>query len=201
MTAQPAAKLTPQEYLDIERRNPVKSEYWYGDMFAMAGTGEAHNLIVLNVGAELRAQLKGKPCRVYPSDMRVRIPRRPSYKYPDVSVVCGKPRFEDDHNDILLNPILIVEILSPSSERYDRGEKFREYRAIDSLQEYLLISQDQPLIERYVRQEQTRFWMLSDAAGLDECLQLESIACELALAEVYDRVEFPTDSPQEGEPA
>jgi Uma2 family endonuclease len=191
MSAQPARKCTPQEYLAIERQNDVKSEYWSGEMFAMAGASEAHNLIVLNVGAELRAQLKGKSCRVYPSDMRVRIPRKPSYKYPDVSVVCGQPRFEDDHRDILLNPLVIVEVLSPSSESYDRGAKFREYRAIDALQEYVLISQEQPLIERYMRQAQTRFWTLSDAAGLDERLVLESIACELALAEVYAQVEFP----------
>jgi Uma2 family endonuclease len=142
-----------------------------------------------NVGAELRAQLKGTPCRVYPSDMRVRIPRKPSYKYPDVTVVCGRPEFEDERHDILLNPMLIVEVLSPSNEAYDRGAKFREYRTLDSLQEYLLISQDKPLIERYVRQEQTLFWTFSEVAGLDERLELSSIACELMLAEVYENVE------------
>ena len=191
MPAQPARDMTPQEYLALERHSEVKSEYWQGDMFAMAGASEAHNLIALNVGAELRAQLKGKPCRVYPSDMRVRIPREPSYKYPDVIVVCGKPEFEDEERDTLLNPTVIVEVLSPSTERYDRGAKFREYRTIDSLQEYLLISQDKALIERYERQEQTRFWTLSEAAGLNASLELPSIACRLEFAEVYANVEFP----------
>jgi Uma2 family endonuclease len=195
MPAQPAVKLSPQEYLDIERQSEVKSEYWYGEMFAMAGASEAHNLIVINVGAELRSQLKEKPCRVYPSDMRVRIPRKSSYKYPDVIVVCGKPEFEDEHRDILLNPTLIVEILSSSTEAYDRGAKFREYRTIETLQEYLLISQDKPLIERYVRQEQTPFWTFSEVAGLDERLELSAITCELALAEVYENVEFESSTP------
>jgi len=191
MTAQPAIQYTPQEYLAIERRNEFKSEYWQGDMFAMAGASEAHNLIIVNAVRELSLQLKGKPCRVYPSDMRVRIPRTPSYKYPDAIVVCGKPEFEDDKRDILLNPTVIVEVLSPSTELYDRGAKFREYRTIDSLQEYLLISQDKALIERYVRQEQTRFWTLSEAAGLDESLELHAVACRLDLVEVYEHVEFP----------
>ncbi len=194
MTAQPAIQYTPHEYLAIERQNEFKSEYWQGEIFAMAGASEAHNLIALNVGAELRAQLKGKPCRVYPSDMRVRIPRTPSYRYPDAIVVCGKPEFEDDKRDTLLNPTVIVEVLSPSTELYDRGAKFREYRTIDSLQEYLLLSQDKALIERYVRQEQTRFWTLSEVAGLDESLELHAVACRLDLAEVYEHVEFPETS-------
>lgn len=190
MSAESAVKLTPQEYLAFERQSEVKSEYWYGDMFAMVGASEAHNLIVTNVVRELSTQLKGKLCRVYPSDMRVRIPRRPSYKYPDVTVVCGKPMFEDEHRDILLNPTVIVEVLSPSTELYDRSAKFREYRAIDALQAYVLISQDMPLIECYVRQEQTRFWTLADAAGLDASLDLSMIACRIELSEVYANVEF-----------
>lgn len=190
MTVQPAAKLTPQEYLAIERQNEVKSEYWNGEMFAMAGASEAHNLIVLNVGAELRAQLKGRPCRVYPSDMRVRIPRSTAYRYPDVIVVCGQPEFEDEHHDILLNPTVIIEVLSPSTEVYDRGTKFRQYRTVDSLREYVLISQEKPLIERYVRQQETRFWLLSEAEGFEEHIEVDSIKCELALAEVYEKVEF-----------
>lgn len=190
MTVQPAAKLTPQEYLAIERQNEVKSEYWNGEMFAMAGASEAHNLIVLNVGAELRAQLKGRPCRVYPSDMRVRIPRSTAYRYPDVIVICGQPEFEDEHHDILLNPTVIIEVLSPSTEVYDRGTKFRQYRTVDSLREYVLISQEKPLIERYVRQQETRFWLLSEAEGFEEHIEVDSIKCELALAEVYEKVEF-----------
>ena len=190
MTAQPATKLTPQEYLAIERQNEVKSEYWNGDLFAMAGASRWHNLIITNVVSELRVQLKGRSCEVYPSDMRVRIPRSTAYRYPDVIVICGQPQFEDEQHDTLLNPTIIIEVLSPSTEAVDRGTKFGQYRKIDSLREYLLISQETPLIERYVRQGDTPFWLLSDATGLEANLEVSSIECVLALAEVYDKVEL-----------
>jgi Uma2 family endonuclease len=190
MTAEPAAKITPQEYLALERQSEIKSEYWNGEMFAMAGATEAHNLIVANVVGEVRTQLKGRPCKMYPNDMRVRIPHSLSYKYPDVVIVCGRSQFEDEHHDTLLNPMAIIEVLSPSTEAYDRGGKFGEYRTIDSLQEYVLISQDKPLIERYVRQEDSPFWLFSDAKGMEMNVELRSIGCTLALAEVYDKVEF-----------
>jgi Uma2 family endonuclease len=190
MSAQPAKKLTPQEYLAIERQNEMKSEYWNGEMFAMAGASEAHNLIAINVGAELRAQLKERPCKVYPGDMRVRIPRTNRYLYPDVIVVCGKPEFEDEHHDTLLNPTVIIEVFSPSTENYDRGAKFVQYRKLDALREYLLVAQDTPFIEHYARQEATRFWMLSEASGLEATVELSAIACRLELAEVYAKVEF-----------
>jgi Uma2 family endonuclease len=190
MTAQPATKITPQEYLTIERRSEIKSEYWNGELFAMAGATEAHNVIVWNAGAELRTQLKERPCKAYPNDMRVRIPRSPSYKYPDIAVVCGKAEFEDEHCDTLLNPVLIIEVLSSSTEAYDRGVKFEEYRTIASLQEYVLIRQDRPFIEQYRRQENTPFWLFSDAAGLEAVIELQSIGCTLSLAEVYEKVDF-----------
>ncbi len=188
MNAQPDIKLTLSEYLTMERQNVYKSEFWDGEVFAMAGANETHNLIVLNVGSEFRSQLKGRACKVYPSDMRVRIPRTSRYLYPDVIVVCGTPQFEDDKSDTLLNPTLIVEVLSASTAAYDRGPKFSQYRTIDSLQEYLLITPDVPLIERYVRQSDTRFWLLSDAVGLDAILEVNTINCQLVLAEVYDKV-------------
>ena len=190
MTAQPAIKITSQDYLTAERQSDIKHEYWQGETFAMAGATEAHNLIVANVVGELRNQLKKRPCKLYPSDMRVRIPRGNSYKYPDIVVVCGKSQFEDDEHDTLLNPTVLIEVLSPSTEAYDRGAKFREYRAIDSLQAYLLISQDKPLLECYTRQENTPFWLFSDTAGPDADLELPAIACRLALIEVYDKVDF-----------
>jgi Uma2 family endonuclease len=190
MTAQPAAKMTPQEYLALERQNEIKSEYWNGEMFAMAGATEAHNLIVANVVIGIGTQLKGRPCKMYPNDMRVRITRSPSYKYPDVVIVCGQSQFEDEHHDTLLNPTVIIEVLSPSTEAYDRGAKFGEYRTIDSLQEYVLISQDKPLIERYIHQEDSPFWLFSDTKGMEMNIELRSIDCTLALAEVYDKVEF-----------
>jgi Uma2 family endonuclease len=195
MTAQVQEKryITPEKYLTLERQSEIKSEYWKGGMFAMAGATEAHNLIVTNVVIELGSQLKGRPCKLYPNDMRVRIPRSPSYKYPDTVVVCGQPQFEDEHRDTLLNPTVIIEVLSPSTEAYDRGAKFREYRSIESLQEYVLISQDKPLIERYVRQEGTPFWLFSDASGLEAGVELGSVNCTLALAEVYDKVEFSSE--------
>ncbi len=193
MSAAPAREILLQEYLAIERQREFKSEYRNGRMFAMAGASEAHNLIVWNVGAELHVQLKGRTCKAYQNDMRVRIPRSPSYKYPDIAVLCGKPQFEDTHKDTLLNPTVIIEVLSPSTEASDRGAKFREYRMIDSLQEYVLISQDKPLIERYTRQKNVPFWLFSDAGGLDASLELASVKCTLALAEVYDKVEFESE--------
>ncbi len=190
MTAQPAAKITPQDYLTAERQSDIKHEYWQGETFAMTGATEAHNLIVANVIGELGRQLKRHPCKLYPSDMRICIPRGNSYKYPDIVVVCEKPQFEDDQHDTLLNPTVIIEVLSPSTEAYDRGAKFREYRTIDSLQEYLLVSQDKLLIERYTRRENTPFWLFSDTAGSDAVLEFSVIACRLALIEVYDKVDF-----------
>ena len=151
---------------------------------------EAHSLIVTNVISELSMQVKGRPCKVYSNDMRARIAPKKAYTYPDVIVVCGVPQFEDDRRDTLLNPTVIVEVLSPSTEAHDRGLKFESYRAIPSLQEYLLISQSKPLIERYVRQENMRFWMFDDAAELDAVIELTAIACRLALAEAYDKIEF-----------
>ncbi len=190
MTAEPTVKLTPQEYLVMERQREYKTEYSDGYVLAMAGASRWHNMIVTNLVGELRAQLKKKPCEIYPSDMRVWIPRFKKYTYPDVVVVCGKPEFQDEHRDTLLNPTILIEVLSSSTAAYDRGEKFKMYRTLDTLQEYLLISQDAPLLERYVRQEGTRFWMLSDAEGPDAQMELSAIECSLSLAEVYDKVEF-----------
>jgi Uma2 family endonuclease len=190
MTAQTAANMTPQEYLVMERQNADKSEYVNGDMLAMAGTSRWHNLMVTNLVAELRTQLKGRPCEVYPSDMRVWIPRLITYTYPDVVVVCGQPEFQDERRDTLLNPTLLIEVLSPTTAAYDRGVKFKHYRALDSLQEYLLVSQDAPLLGCYLRQEGSRFWTFSDAEGPAAQMELSSVGCRLALAEVYDKVEF-----------
>lgn len=190
MYAQTIKKFTTDDYLACERQSEIKHEFWHGELFAMAGASEAHNLIVTNVVSELRTQLKGRPCKVYSNDMRVRIAPKKAYTYPDVVVVCGTPQFEDDRRETLLNPTLIVEALSPSTEAHDRGLKFESYRAIPSLQEYVLISQTKPLIERYVRQENTRFWMFDEAAGLDAGIELTALAGRLALAEVYDKIEF-----------
>lgn len=181
--------LTATEYLRAERLSETKHEFVGGRINAMAGASERHNLISLNVGAELRSQVRGRPCRVYPSDMRVKMPMRGSYTYPDVTVVCGKPQFEDDDRDTLLNPTVIVEVLSKSTESYDRGQKFQNYRTLASLQEYVLIAQDAHRIEHYARQPQGQ-WLLTEAAGLTEVMHLPAIECTLALADVYEKVDI-----------
>ena len=159
-------------------------------MLAMAGASEEHNLIAFNLAGELYTQLKGRHCKAYPSDMRVKIDPTGLYTYPDVVVVCGEANFADEQKDTLTNPTLLIEILSKSTEAYDRGEKFAQYRRLDSLKEYLLVAQDQYRIECFTRQANGQ-WLLSEAVGPDGLIQLESIDCTLALAEVYDKVEFP----------
>lgn len=188
--------MTPEEYLKFERESEEKHEYFAGEIFAMTGASLNHNVITLNVGAMLHAQLRKRPCTVYPSDMRVKTPLRTLYTYPDISVVCGTPQLEDDKFDTLLNPIVIIEVLSPSTEMYDRGKKFQHYRTIPSLQEYLLIAQDSVRVEHYVRGEGQ--WIFTDAANLDAVLKLPSIDCTLALSEVYEKVNF--EESESGEP-
>jgi len=175
-----------EEYLSLERCATIKSEFHDGQIYAMTSANREHNLIAGNIAAELSQQLKSRPCEAYINDMRVRVAQARSYHYPDIAVVCGAPEFEDAHVDTLLNPTLLIEVLSPSTEAYDRGGKFAHYRKIASLREYLLVTQDQPSIERYVRQGDA--WVLSEALGLDALLMLDSIDCRLRLREVYDKV-------------
>lgn len=198
MSAVPESYLTPEEYLSIERKAEYKSEYSGGEMYAMSGASREHNLISLNIASELRAQLRGRPCETYASDMRVRIfpPRR--YVYPDVVVVCGEAEFEEDGVDTLVNPRVIVEVLSYSTESYDRGTKLGWYRRIESLQEYVLVSQDTPHIERYVKRAEG--WVLTDTDGLEATVRLESIDCEISLTDIYDRVTFTAQGEAASEP-
>ncbi|HZF07917.1 MAG TPA: Uma2 family endonuclease [Thermoanaerobaculia bacterium] len=182
--------LTAEDYLAFERSAETRSEYVDGEMVAMAGASREHNLIVTNLLGELRSQLKGRPCELYPSDLRVRVPATGLYTYSDVVVVCGEPRFEDEHFDTLLNPSLVIEVLSASTEGYDRGKKFEHYRALDSLREYLLVSQDEPLVEQFVRQEDGA-WRFTATSGRDAVVHLPSLGCSLALAEIYDKVPLP----------
>jgi Uma2 family endonuclease len=183
--------MTEAEYLEFERASELKHEYIDGEVLAITGASESHNLICASVLFQLYGQLRGRLCKVYPGDMRVRVGTAGLYTYPDISVVCEEPQFADAEFDTLLNPILLIEVLSPSTEGYDRGVKFQHYRELASLQEYLLISQDSPLIERYLRQE-NGIWQLTDAKGLDASLELSSIGCTLALGEVYEQVNFDT---------
>jgi Uma2 family endonuclease len=189
MSSQAQKHYTPEEYLAQERQAQCKSEYFAGEIFAMAGASRWHNLIVTNVLRELSTQLKGRPCTTYPSDMRVKVSHTGLYTYPDITVVCGEAQFEDNQQDTLLNPTLIVEVLSESTEAYDRGGKFAHYRKLATLMEYVLITQTKPHIEHYVRQPNNR-WLLAEADSLHDTIHLPSIDCHLALAEVYDKVDI-----------
>jgi Uma2 family endonuclease len=190
MSSQPRARLSPEEYLAIERQSEYRSEFFDGEIIAMTGASRRHNLIVANLTRELTQQLKGKPCELYPNDMRVKVTSSRLYTYPDVVIACGEPQFEDEYVDTLVNPTLVIEVLSESTESYDRGKKFGYYRTIESLAEYLLIAQDEYKIEQYIKQADKR-WLLSEASLLDVTVELESIQCVLVLKEVYDRVLLP----------
>ncbi|TAN65840.1 MAG: Uma2 family endonuclease [Methylobacter sp.] len=183
---------TDEEYLTLERNASYKSEFHDGQIYAMTGASRKHNLITVNIAGELRSQLKKRPCEAYINDMRVKSAEARNYHYPDIAVVCGTPHFEDAQVDTLLNPTLLIEVLSPSTEAYDRGGKFAHYRKIPTLREYLLVTQDQPSIERYMRQGDV--WILSEAIGLEASMPLESIDCVLSLREVYDKVLDDTDN-------
>jgi len=178
--------LTPEEYLAWERKQPFKNEYHNGQIIAMSGASRAHNRITVDITVQLSNQLMESECEVFAGDMRVRTDPTVSYYYPDVIVVCGESRFEDDTFDTLLNPILVVEVLSPSTAAFDRGEKFEHYKQIASLQEYILISQDSVHVEHYQFQE-TR-WIHNTLQHLEETLSLASIGCTLPLRAIYRRV-------------
>ena len=185
--------LTPEEYLDWERKSDTKHEYLRGEIIAMSGASREHSLIVTNISGELYIQLKESICEVHTNDMRVRTHPETSYFYPDVVVVCGEPRFEDNAFDTLLNPIVLVEVLSPSTQAYDRGEKFKNYQQLTSLQEYILVSQDEVHIEHYRRQETQ--WKLTEFRSLENVLSLTAIECELSLEDIYRRVALGENQP------
>lgn len=189
MSSQVKTYLTPEEYLAMERQAEYKSEYFNGEVFAMTGASRKHNLIAVNVLAALHAQLRKRPCEIYPSDMRVKVSPSGLYTYPDVVVVCEEPLFDDDQKDTLLNPTLLVEVLSKSTASYDRGEKFEHYRTLNTLLEYVVIAQDKYHVEHYVRQPDKQ-WLLSETNNLQDTIQLPAIDCDLALADVYDKVEM-----------
>ena len=178
--------VTPEEYRALERKATLKSEYLNGEILAMSGASNAHNLITLDIATELNIQLRRHGCLVYSNDMRVRTSPTGPYFYPDVVVVCGEPQFEDNVFDTLLNPIIVVEVLSPSTEVYDRGEKFAHYQELASLQEYILVSQDKIRVEQYrlIKPQ----WVHREFHATEEGLPLVSIGCELTLQDIYRRV-------------
>ena len=178
--------LTPEEYLAWERKQPFKNEYHNGQIISMSGASRVHNRITVDITVQLSNQLMEGECEVFAGDMRVRTDPTVSYFYPDVIVVCGEPRFEDDTFDTLLNPIVVVEVLSPSTAAYDRGEKFEHYKQLASLQEYILVSQDSVRVDHYCRQSTE--WFHNTFQGLEDRLSLSSIECRLPLRAIYRRV-------------
>jgi Uma2 family endonuclease len=188
MSAAAKPYITPEEYLERERQADYKSEYFAGEIFAMAGASPEHNLISGNVFGVLWSQLRDSPCAPYGSEQKVRSTPE-HFAYPDVTVVCGEAQLAGEEREVLLNPTLIVEVLSPTTEAWDRGGKFEQYRQRESLQEYVLVVQDRPHVERFARQESGQ-WLLTEVNGLDAVLALPSIGCELPLSEVYRKVVF-----------
>ena len=180
---------TPEEYLARERLAETKSEYYDGQIYAMSGATRPHNLVAGNLFAEINVQLRGRPCEVYSNDMRVCVRATGLYTYPDIVAVCGEPQFLDGVFDTLLNPQLIVEVLSPSTEAYDRGDKFAQFQRIESLREYILVAQTKVRVDRYSRQGAQ--WLLTSWDSLDETVPIESIGCRVRLRDIYDRVVFP----------
>jgi len=180
---------TAEQYLDLERHTEIRHEFLDGIVYAMSGASRAHSAICFNLAVIIGSQLRGTPCTGHSSDMKVRAGDASLYAYPDLTIVCGEPILHDDHGDVLINPVVIFEVLSRSTEAYDRGEKFERYKTIETLTDYVLVSQDRPRLEHFSRQPDGT-WSLTETNGLDASLDLASINCRLPLAEVYDRIEF-----------
>lgn len=180
--------VTPEEYLAMERVAESRSEYRTGEIVAMSGASRRHNLVVVNVVVSLHQQLRKRSCEVFTTDMRVKVSAAGLYAYPDIVVACGEIQFDDDQKDTLTNPILIIEVLSQSTEAYDRGMKFEQYRKLESLREYALIAQDKPHVEVFTRQENGQ-WLLSEAEGMQASIELHSIGCRLLLSDVYEKTD------------
>jgi Uma2 family endonuclease len=189
MTTLESELLTPTEYLEIERHSEIKHEYINGRMYVMSGASRYHIDISLNIVGALRTQMRGRPCKAWAMDMRVNTSPTGRYMYPDVVAVCGEPHFEDSEVDTLLNPMVIVEVLSDSTETYDRSEKFDYYRPIESLREYVLVAQNNMRVDHYVLRDGE--WMFSAFTAAGARLALPSIGCEISLGDIYEGVEFP----------
>ena len=189
MSSLPIPRYTAEQYLEIDRRSERKSEYYDGRIYEMTGATYSHNVVASNTLVGLQTRLRGGPCRAVGSDLRVYIRASGLFTYPDVVVTCGPPEFHDGRRDTLLNPSLLVEVLSPSTEAYDRGEKFAHYRRVESLCDYLLISQDQARVEHFARDGER--WVLTALDGLGQTLALPTIGVELLLVELYEGVDLP----------
>jgi Uma2 family endonuclease len=182
---------TPEEYLAFERASKTKHEYLNGQIYAMAGGSPPHNQICFNATVALGLQLRGTSCIGYTSDQKIRTDPMDLFSYPDLTIVCGKPLFHDQHKDVILNPTVIIEVLSPTTEEYDRKEKFTRYQNLQSLTDYILVSQNRVCVEHFVRQKDKRKWLYSMETELPAEIVIASINCRLKLADIYDRVVFP----------
>lgn len=180
---------TAEEYLALERQSEIRHEFLDGIVYAMSGESPEHSTISFNLGGIIHRQLSGKPCQGFSPNMKVRAGDERLYAYPDLAVACGATFFNDRHGKVLLNPVVIFKVLSRSTEAYDRGEKFERYKTIETLADYVLVSQDRARVEHFSRRPDGA-WSLAEVEGLDASLELASINCRLPLAEVYDRVEF-----------
>jgi len=189
-SAQPVPRLADLEYLARERAAQCKSEFFEGEVFAMSGGSLAHSLIATNLAAEFRRALRERSCTPFNSDLRLKVEATGLLTYPDLSVICGPARFVDDEHDTVTNPTALAEVLSDSTESYDRGAKFRNYVQIPTLREYLLVSQREPRVELFARQEEGGPWVWREAVGLDATLELPCLQIRMALAEVFAKVPF-----------
>lgn len=189
MAATAREYLTPDEYLALERQSETKHEYYDGVLIAMVGSSPAHSQIAMGAGVALANQLRGRSCNIYNSDLMVGIGRRHAFAYPDVTFVCRTPQFGEAERNVLLNPLVIVEVLSPSTQRYDRTGKFLRYQRIPTFAEYLLIEQDMPRVELCSRQADGS-WEWSIAKGLEATITIPSLDCTIALADIYRNVTF-----------
>ncbi len=178
---------TKEEYLEMEAEAPYKSEYYGGEIFAMAGGTPAHSILCFNMIGELREAIRKKDCTGFESNMKLDIPAADAFVYPDIMVVCGEIQLAENTADIITNPLLIVEVLSPGTESFDRGKKFEYYRSIPSLKEYVLVSQEKQIIEVYFRQDRGD-WLYTVAEGPDKTVLLNSIEYEIALKDIYHKV-------------
>src|SRR5215472_5743518 len=188
MSSLPHLRITEEEYLALERAAEFKSEYFDGQIVAMSGASRWHVAVTQNIARQLGNRLEQEPCDVGTNDMKVRVSHR-SYMYPDVVITCGEPRFADDEQDVLLNPQVLIEILFPSTERYDRGLKAAHYRTIPSLQQYVLVWQTEPRIEILTKQT-SGDWLLHEVVGIDSICPFESLKCEVPMNEIYRRIRF-----------
>jgi Uma2 family endonuclease len=189
VSTQPKVRFTPEEYLELERKAEIKSEYLDGEMFAMPGVSLQHTKIVGNLLTDLNIQFMDRPFHALGPELRVKVSPTGLYTYPDVFITGNEPSLEDDHHDTVLNPIAIFEVLSDSTESYDRGKKFAHYRALDSLREYFLVSQKEYQVERFIRQEDGN-WLYSEVSDPEGSIEIPSVVCRLPLSRIYYKVTF-----------